>query len=73
MHAADMSEQTPEPGAVGWVDITVDDAPALRDFYTHVVGWSPEEVPMGDYRDYSMRDAGAVCALYETPTPGETS
>jgi predicted enzyme related to lactoylglutathione lyase len=41
-------------GKIGWFDITVDDAPALRDFYARVVGWGAEEVSMGDYSDYAM-------------------
>lgn len=41
-------------GKIGWLDITVPDAPTLRDFYTAVVGWKPEDVSMGDYSDYSM-------------------
>ena len=34
-------------GKVGWIDITVDDASGLRDFYSKVVGWQPENVGMG--------------------------
>lgn len=46
-----MSDET---GKIGWIDITVDDAEGLRDFYAAVVGWKPEEVSMGDYADYNM-------------------
>jgi len=45
-------------GSVGWVDLTVDDALTLRDFYSAVVGWSVENVPMGDYDDFCMKDPG---------------
>ncbi len=41
-------------GRVGWIDITVDDASGLRDFYSKVVGWTPDSVSMGDYDDFSM-------------------
>ncbi|MBU2675899.1 MAG: VOC family protein [Gammaproteobacteria bacterium] len=41
-------------GKIGWIDITVDDATGLRDFYKAVVGWTAEDVKMGDYSDYSM-------------------
>ena len=41
-------------GKIGWIDMTVDDADGLRDFYTSVVGWETEAVSMGDYSDYSM-------------------
>ena len=43
-----------EIGRIGWMDITVDDADGMRDFYSRVVGWQVEEVGMGDYSDYSM-------------------
>lgn len=41
-------------GKIGWLDITVEDAPALRDFYAAVVGWQPDDVDMGDYSDFNM-------------------
>jgi len=41
-------------GKIGWFDLTVEDAPAIRDFYTKVVGWKPEDVSMGNYSDYNM-------------------
>jgi predicted enzyme related to lactoylglutathione lyase len=41
-------------GKIGWIDMTVDDAQAVREFYEAVVGWKSEEVSMGDYSDYSM-------------------
>ena len=41
-------------GRIGWVDITVADADGLRDFYSNVVGWKPEDVDMGGYSDYNM-------------------
>lgn len=43
-----------EVGKIGWIDITVDDAAGLRDFYANVVGWNPEEVSMGEYSDFTM-------------------
>jgi predicted enzyme related to lactoylglutathione lyase len=44
-------------GTIGWVDLTVPDAGAVRDFYSAVVGWTTSEVPMGDYSDYCMHPA----------------
>lgn len=41
-------------GKIGWIDITVDDATGLRDFYKNVVGWKSEDVSMGEYSDFSM-------------------
>lgn len=48
-----------EVGKIGWLDITVDDASGLRDFYKKVVGWKSEDVSMGDYSDYSMTMPGS--------------
>jgi uncharacterized protein len=46
----------PEPpvGAVVWTDLTVEDAPGVRDFYAEVVGWTPHEHPMEGYSDFVM-------------------
>lgn len=44
------------PGTVGWVDITVDHAEGLRDFYAQVVGWQPQGLDMGGYEDFNMTD-----------------
>ncbi len=41
-------------GKIGWIDITVDDAAGLCDFYKTVVGWNSEDVSMGEYDDFSM-------------------
>jgi predicted enzyme related to lactoylglutathione lyase len=40
-------------GKIGWIDMTVDDANSLRDFYKDVVGWKVEDTN------------GAVSALYQ--------
>jgi predicted enzyme related to lactoylglutathione lyase len=55
-----MSEQPrPAIGSIGWFDLTVPDAAALRDFYAEVVGWTVTEVPMGDHADYGMNEPGS--------------
>lgn len=41
-------------GVIGWIDLTVPNAAAVRDFYSAVAGWSPSPVKMGDYNDYTM-------------------
>lgn len=41
-------------GTVGWRDLTVENAEAVRDFYRDVVGWKSEPVDMGDYSDFNM-------------------
>jgi hypothetical protein len=53
---------SPDPsapvGRISWLDLTVRDASATRDFYRQVVGWSVQDVEMGDggqrYADYNM-------------------
>ena len=49
----------PEVGSVGWMDLTVEDAPRLRDFYSQVTGWKAESLSMGDYDDYVMAAPGS--------------
>ncbi len=45
-------------GCISWLDLTVSDASATRDFYRQVVGWSVQDVDMEDagerYADYNM-------------------
>lgn len=45
-------------GHISWLDLTVADASASRDFYQQVVGWSVQDIRMEDsrgrYGDYSM-------------------
>ena len=44
-------------GQILWRDLTVPDAPAIRDFYKEVIGWQHSDHPMGDYNDYNMLQA----------------
>lgn len=48
-------------GCICWLDLTVSDASATRDFYRQVVGWSVQDVEMEDagerYADYNMLGA----------------
>ena len=46
------------PGKIAWIDLTVPDAPALRDFYQNVTGWTPAPVDMGEYQDFCMHPPG---------------
>lgn len=45
-------------GRIAWLDLTVPDASATRDFYRQVVGWSVQDVQMEEagepYADYNM-------------------
>jgi uncharacterized protein len=53
----------PAYGSIGWVDLTVADAPKLRDFYQKVAGWRPQPVKMTGYDDFSMlSEAGEAVA-----------
>jgi uncharacterized protein len=49
----------PAVGSIRWVDLTVSDATAARDFYARVIGWQAEELVMGEgpdrYADYLLR------------------
>lgn len=46
------------PTGVGWIDLTVEDAAAVRDFYRDVLGYETSEVAMGDYADYCLHPPG---------------
>jgi predicted enzyme related to lactoylglutathione lyase len=46
-------------GTIGWRDLTVENAEAVRDFYQRVVGWESRPVSMGDYDDFSMVAPGS--------------
>lgn len=52
---------TEGPGRIGWLDLTVPDAAATREFYKNVVGWTVQELEMRDgderYADYMMLNA----------------
>lgn len=54
-------------GQIMWIDLTVPNAAAVRDFYRAVVGWEPSPVDMGDYADFNMlppgsdRPAAGIC------------
>jgi uncharacterized protein len=65
---------TPPGGAAGvgriaWLDLTVADAPATRDFYREVIGWSVQEREMDEagepYTDYLMlgEDGSAAAGI----------
>lgn len=60
-----MSDPKPEAGTIGWIDLTIENAEEVRDFYAKVVGWQPEDVPMGEYSDFSMKTPESG-----TPTTG---
>jgi uncharacterized protein len=46
--------EKPTIGKVMWMDLTVEDADMVSDFYSAVVGWEKQALSMGDYNDYVM-------------------
>lgn len=49
---------------IGWLDLTVQDATALRDFYTEVAEFGHQGIAMGDYEDYALTaDGGGVAGV----------
>lgn len=48
------NNERPAVGTIGWMDLTVDNAEEVRDFYASVVGWKASDVEMGGYRDFMM-------------------
>ena len=49
-------QQKPEVGSLSWFDLTIPNAEEVRDFYSKVIGWKYQPVPMenGKYNDYNM-------------------
>ena len=41
-------------GEMAWIDLSVQNAEQIKDFYQDVIGWKAEEISMGDYCDYAM-------------------
>lgn len=68
-----MSETTPSPGKLGWIDLTVEDAAPLRDFYCEVLGWTAEPLDLGGYADFVMRaaDGSATAGVCHARGPNE--
>lgn len=48
----------PATGSIGWIDLTIENADEVRDFYADVVGWETGDVDMGGYADYMMSPPG---------------
>ena len=58
-----MNEETPAVGSVKWMDLTVPNAIAVKDFYAAVTGWQVQSFQMEGYEDYCMIPAGAESAI----------
>lgn len=61
-----MPESDQPMGRIAWLDLTVPDAGAARDFYAAVIGWTVQELEMGSegdrYADYVMLAADGEAA-----------
>ena len=53
------------PGAFTWADAVSTDQAKSRTFYAGLMGWQPDEVPMGDGMTYTMfkQDGENICGL----------
>ncbi len=51
------------PGTIGWIDLTVEDAESVRDFYQQVIGWENSPVGMDGYDDFAMHPPGSSDAV----------
>jgi len=49
----------PTPGSVMWMDLTVPNATAVKDFYVQVVGWTSKPLDVGGYHDFIMTGSDA--------------
>jgi predicted enzyme related to lactoylglutathione lyase len=47
---------------IGWLDLTVDRAESVKDFYAKVTGLEPQPVSMGEYDDFNMNLPGGTPA-----------
>jgi len=45
-------------GRIGWLDLTVKDAPGVKHFYEKVVGWKISAFSCGDYDDFCLNLPG---------------
>ncbi len=45
-------------GTIGWMDLTVEDAEGVSEFYKEVTGWDKQPLSMGEYDDYVMKSKG---------------
>lgn len=55
------------------MDLTIEDADGVRDFYEAVAGWKSSPVEMGDYADYCMSPADGTPVAGICHSRGENS
>ncbi|HSJ10895.1 MAG TPA: VOC family protein [Longimicrobiales bacterium] len=58
IEGATVLDAPPHAGRIYWLDLTIPDASAIRDFYSQVIGWTVDDVAMEDgeevYADFNM-------------------
>ena len=52
--------EQPRIGSIVWQDLTVSNAPEVRDFYCQVVGWTYTDHDMEDYNDFNINLPGTA-------------
>jgi predicted enzyme related to lactoylglutathione lyase len=52
--------EQPKIGSIVWQDLTVSNAPEVRDFYCQVVGWTYTDHDMEDYNDFNINLPGTA-------------
>ena len=63
-----------EVGTITWIDLTVENAEEIKNFYSRVVGWKSEPFDMGGYHDFTMNPphsgnpAAGICHAKGTNT-----
>lgn len=64
-----------EPNTLSWAECASTDATKVRDFYTEVMGWTYDEMDMGDAGKYTLFKAEGESAsgLMQNPMPGVPS
>lgn len=64
----------PSPrGKFVWYDVMTTDTKAATDFYTHVVGWTAQEFPMGEGRMYTVFSQGGTMVAGLMALPHEAA
>lgn len=64
----------PSPrGKFVWYDVMTTDTKAATDFYSHVVGWTAQEFPMGEGRHYTVFSHGGTMVAGLMALPPEAA
>ena len=52
--------EQPKIGSIVWQDLTVSNAPEVRDFYCQAVGWTYTDHDMEEYNDFNINLPGTA-------------